>query len=167
MKNMKNKNVSCTTTHYRQGDVALERIQQFPANLQPVPLEEGRVVLAHGEVTGHAHTFTAQDAQKFTDKQGGEFFSVTGRHLAFRLPVLRRWRQQVMVQHPNLGCLEFAMADVEIENGQVVVDGSYGLLGHDEHTTHALTAGLYAGGGADRKVRQREYTPAGIVNTRD
>lgn len=42
---------------YRQGDVLIARIpdDQVPANLDPVPLDNGRVILAYGEVTGHAH----------------------------------------------------------------------------------------------------------------
>jgi hypothetical protein len=40
---------------YRQGDVLIARTTEVPAGLEAVPLEQGRVVLAHGEVTGHAH----------------------------------------------------------------------------------------------------------------
>lgn len=40
---------------YRQGDVLIREVGEIPADLQPIPLENGRVVLAHGEVTGHAH----------------------------------------------------------------------------------------------------------------
>ncbi len=43
----------------RQGDVYLVPIDT-PKNvlLRPVERENGRVVLAHGEVTGHAHAFS-------------------------------------------------------------------------------------------------------------
>lgn len=44
-----------TRTLYRQGDVLIARIDEIPDGLHPVPMESGRVVLAHGEVTGHAH----------------------------------------------------------------------------------------------------------------
>lgn len=44
-----------TKTHYRQGDVLIERIGSLPKNRKPVAREHGKVVLAHGEVTGHAH----------------------------------------------------------------------------------------------------------------
>lgn len=40
---------------WRQGDVLIERVTALPAGLVPVPRENGRVILAHGEVTGHAH----------------------------------------------------------------------------------------------------------------
>lgn len=44
-------------TMYRQGDVLLRRINRIPASVKPVELDNGRVVLAYGEVTGHAHAF--------------------------------------------------------------------------------------------------------------
>ena len=43
------------TLQLRQGDVFLQRIGKLPAGAVEVPNERGRIVLAHGEVTGHAH----------------------------------------------------------------------------------------------------------------
>lgn len=40
---------------FRQGDVLVVPVGAMPADLERVPLESGRLVLAHGEVTGHAH----------------------------------------------------------------------------------------------------------------
>lgn len=37
---------------YRQGDVFIERIAKLPSNLKQ---QQGRIILAYGEVTGHAH----------------------------------------------------------------------------------------------------------------
>ena len=45
---------------YRQGDVLIRRVDTIPAAAKDVT-PEGRVVLAHGEVTGHAHAI----AEKF------------------------------------------------------------------------------------------------------
>jgi hypothetical protein len=39
----------------RQGDVLIVAANTIPNGLKPVPRENGRVILAHGEVTGHAH----------------------------------------------------------------------------------------------------------------
>lgn len=39
----------------RQGDVYLQQIDKLPDGAKEVPLEGGRIVLAHGEATGHAH----------------------------------------------------------------------------------------------------------------
>lgn len=40
---------------YRQGDVLITSITSLPKRLRPVPRDNGRVILAYGEVTGHAH----------------------------------------------------------------------------------------------------------------
>jgi hypothetical protein len=40
---------------FRQGDVLIRPVDRVPEGLKRVPLDEGRVVLAYGEVTGHAH----------------------------------------------------------------------------------------------------------------
>lgn len=43
---------------YRQGDVLIRAIANIPEGLTEVPRDQGRVVLAYGEVTGHAHAIT-------------------------------------------------------------------------------------------------------------
>lgn len=40
---------------FRQGDVLIERVTEIPSNARRVAPENSRIVLAHGEVTGHAH----------------------------------------------------------------------------------------------------------------
>lgn len=40
--------------HYRQGDVLIVRVDKIEKR-EKMESENGRVVLAHGEVTGHAH----------------------------------------------------------------------------------------------------------------
>lgn len=40
---------------FRQGDVLITRIDRAPNGLTPRPRDGGRVILAYGEVTGHAH----------------------------------------------------------------------------------------------------------------
>jgi hypothetical protein len=44
---------------YRQGDVLLCAVDQIPPNVKPVPRACDRVVVAEGELTGHAHAFAA------------------------------------------------------------------------------------------------------------
>jgi hypothetical protein len=44
----------------RQGDVLIKRIAKLPGELTPVPLDDGRVILAYGEVTGHAHAVVGE-----------------------------------------------------------------------------------------------------------
>lgn len=47
-------------TIYRQGDVLLISTDREPSKLKKQPREAGRVVLAHGEVTGHAHAIDSR-----------------------------------------------------------------------------------------------------------
>lgn len=64
---MKSKSIATT---YRQGDVLLQAIAETPANLTP-RTKQGRVILAHGEATGHHHSFPRQAADDYTDAGGG------------------------------------------------------------------------------------------------
>lgn len=41
----------------RQGDILIMRVDEIPADAKKLPRENGRVVLAHGEATGHTHSF--------------------------------------------------------------------------------------------------------------
>lgn len=58
----------------RQGDVFLELIED-PSSVEVgerVPLDKGRVVLAYGEVTGHAHAIDGRGAILFRGKAANE-----------------------------------------------------------------------------------------------
>lgn len=67
---------------YRQGDVLL--IEQplprswLPARLSRVARDAGRLVLAYGEVTGHAHVIDApeDEAVQLSDKDNQRFLSL-------------------------------------------------------------------------------------------
>lgn len=63
----------------RQGDVFLARITKMPAKLEPIEREEGAVVLAHGESTGHRHAIKSERAALFRDpKLMAMFLHVSG-----------------------------------------------------------------------------------------
>lgn len=51
------------TQTYRQGDVLLIRVGSLPASTAPIERDRGRLVLAYGEVTGHAHVIDAPPAE--------------------------------------------------------------------------------------------------------
>ena len=64
---------------YRQGDVLIIPVRSIPEKLDPIDSEDGRVVLAHGEVTGHAHAIWAEGAALFRDpKLMAVFMRVSG-----------------------------------------------------------------------------------------
>lgn len=60
---------------YRQGDVLLERIAEAGTpvgkTLVAVPRDKGRVVLAYGEVTGHAHAIGQPRVYHYRASEGG------------------------------------------------------------------------------------------------
>lgn len=47
----------------RQGDVVIVRADGVPETAQTVERDHGRLILAYGEVTGHAHAITESDAE--------------------------------------------------------------------------------------------------------
>lgn len=62
---------------FRQGDVLITRVKSMPEKLRPVDNENNRVVLAHGEVTGHTHSIASTDAVQYVDDSGATFLEVT------------------------------------------------------------------------------------------
>jgi hypothetical protein len=48
--------------HYRQGDVLLVAVRAIPDDARLVPRDQGRIVLALGEATGHAHAIADPQA---------------------------------------------------------------------------------------------------------
>ena len=64
---------------FRQGDVLIVPVAKPKATLEKIGRENGRVILAHGEVTGHAHAIKDKRATLFRDpKLNAVFLNVTG-----------------------------------------------------------------------------------------
>lgn len=63
----------------RQGDVLLVPVSSRPGTFKEVPRDAGRVVLAYGEVTGHAHAILDERARLFTDLRDSDrrFLEIT------------------------------------------------------------------------------------------
>ena len=57
------------TKHYRQGDVLIMRVPKIHKN-KPMEREGGKVILAHGEVTGHAHAISDTHAEQSRGHSG-------------------------------------------------------------------------------------------------
>lgn len=51
----------------RQGDVLLIPVAEIPATAKEQKRDAGRVILAYGEVTGHAHAITKPGVTKLAD----------------------------------------------------------------------------------------------------
>lgn len=105
--------------------------------------EHGRVILAHGEVTGHHHEVLAADAPADTPAlPPAEYFEEPdGRRILLVL-------QPCVVRHP-----EHAPIALDPETPRQVRQGDVFLLP--------------LGRGAWQVIRQRQYFPAGIVNVAD
>ncbi len=56
--------------HFRQGDVLLISVDEMPSNMVPVEPDGDRVVLAYGEVTGHAHALSTAGAALYENPEG-------------------------------------------------------------------------------------------------
>ncbi len=54
-----------------QGDVLIREVKAIPEGAQPVEMEAGRHVLAHGEVTGHAHAIKTPRVRMFREDGSG------------------------------------------------------------------------------------------------
>lgn len=50
---------------YRQGDVLLQKVESLPKQAKRQNASD-RIILAHGEVTGHAHAISSTQALSFT-----------------------------------------------------------------------------------------------------
>ena len=55
-----------TQAQYRQGDVLITRVRSIPKAAKAKARDNGRVVLAYGEVTGHAHAIVEAEATLFS-----------------------------------------------------------------------------------------------------
>ena len=66
------------TKMWRQGDVLIRRVHSIPKDAKQVPRENGRVVLAHGEVTGHAHAIAEPAAALWETKGGKHYLRIDG-----------------------------------------------------------------------------------------
>ena len=53
---------------YRQGDVLIRQVNEIPSQAK-AKKNVGRIVLAYGEVTGHAHAIAEPQAKEFTMEQ--------------------------------------------------------------------------------------------------
>ena len=111
----------------RQGDVFLERAAALPGGLRPVEREQGRIILAHGEVTGHAHAISDARAELFEDLRDGSRWLVI---------------QAVPVEETHEGSAAVAaVATVPLqheEHGQIDLDpGVYRVSRQREYTPSA------------------------------
>jgi hypothetical protein len=154
---------------YRQGDVLLVEVDpdtiyslggKLKAGLKKADEENGRVVLAHGEVTGHHHAFrVGSNVVMFREDGSGSglFSNAAGsgtsaapRHGFESIP---RANDGTLVpgqrRFVDIGSVN---VDLLPPNGKLVEDPApVAFLDHDEHETHEITKGVF------EVIIQREY----------
>lgn len=127
----------------RQGDVQLQPVPALPAGCTEIPPEGNRIVLAYGEVTGHAHAIydhVAAPAQVDVERPAAAD-EVAEAAIARASSKARLWRA---------------------ENGERFLEVKETVtLRHEEHTAHTLPPGIY------KLPTQVEYTPAELRRVAD
>jgi hypothetical protein len=68
----------------RQGDVFVTPIDAIPAEAETVARDAGRVVLAYGEVTGHAHAIHEPNAELLSISENERFLRIVGSDVVLR-----------------------------------------------------------------------------------
>lgn len=70
-------NVKSSLSH-QQGDVLLFAVDTIPDGAKVVPRKNGRLILAEGEATGHAHAISDPGATLYSMPDGTLYLEVTG-----------------------------------------------------------------------------------------
>lgn len=60
----------------RQGDIFFETVESVPASAKKQPRQKDRIILAHGEVTGHHHSIDSDPADWWKEDNGDQFVTV-------------------------------------------------------------------------------------------
>ena len=74
---------------FRQGDILLVPVKKLPGGLKEVPRENGKIVLAEGEATGHLHAIDSEEALFLAS----DLESISNRFLAIE--------EEVELTHPE------------------------------------------------------------------
>ncbi len=98
----------------RQGDVCLVLVSFLPAGCTEVPHDKGRIVLAYGEVTGHAHAIADHHAAQ----RASEVADAAIARAKARLLLAPTGERFLEVTEPV-------------------------TLRHEEHTVHTIPPGIY------------------------
>lgn len=82
---------------FRQGDVALVRVDEIPSDAKACKVK-GDVILAYGEVTGHAHRFAEGSVKPFA--KGGAWDPAAERYIQALEGATLRHEEHSAIQLP-------------------------------------------------------------------
>lgn len=126
----------------RQGDVLIQQVTKLPAGCTEVEPQGNRIVLAHGEVTGHAHAIYDHIAQP----QQREAIPGTADEIAEAAIARARTKAR----------------ELRAPNGERFLEVTETVhLRHEEHSAHAIPPGIY------QLPQQVEYSPAALQRVAD
>lgn len=125
----------------RQGDVQIQQVAKLPAGCTELPTEGLRIVLAHGEVTGHAHAIYDHIKPDVSTPTPGAAEEIAEAAIA------RAQTKARLLKAPN--------GERYLEVTEEVT------LRHEEHAQHTLPPGIY------HLPTQVEYTPAELRRVAD
>lgn len=121
----------------RQGDVQVQQVAAMPSGCVEEPSDGTRIVLAHGEVTGHAHAIYDHIAP-MSPRAADEIAENT---IARARAKARLWKAP---------------------NGERFLQVTEAVhLRHEEHTQHVILPGIY------HLPVQAEYTPSELRRVAD
>lgn len=101
----------------RQGDVQLQPVASLPNGCKELPPEGNRIVLAHGEVTGHAHAIY-------------DHISASGAADEIADAAIARAKSKARLWAAPDGSRYLEVTETV-------------TLRHEEHTAHTLSPGIY------------------------
>lgn len=100
----------------RQGDVLLNPVKKLPAGCVELPLDKGRIVLAYGEVTGHAHAIADHGVRQIGPEAAAEI-------------------AEAAIARARLWCAPNGERFLEVREPV--------NLTHEEHIAHTIPPGVY------------------------
>lgn len=114
----------------RQGDVFLLPIKTLPANCKPIQPENGtRFVLAHGEVTGHAHAIYEFNQDYELEQKAIIAKQVAGEMAETAIAIAMKQRSVQMW---------------ESQDGEWYLEvKTPSIMKHEEHSAPTIPAGIY------------------------
>lgn len=141
----------------RQGDVLITPVSSLPAGSAEIPNDNGRIVLAYGEVTGHAHAIADHIKPLFAE--------VTGLNALGAPDCPVTGFQSLQSQEISNAAIARAQTKARLwqaPDGNRYLEVSETVhLTHEEHTAHALLPGIY------QLPTQVEYTPEALRQVAD
>jgi hypothetical protein len=153
-----------------QGDVLMFPVAELPANLVPVARDNGRIVLAYGEHTGHAHAIHAPECEMLVDPNR------SAADIVLNVRFLRVMGGLVAINPASIDYNDDGTCDVTTESGlpfRLTRLQAHGMeigkekvfagvaVQHEEHYREVIAPGTH------RVQQQREHSPAEIVRVAD